>query len=85
MPSGYLPPASRVFKGTVVRAKAFKERALPSEAVTRTFFVDSKGRARYTVLVRRLHPDANGGDRAGEVRLQRVIRAYQSLRKAGMV
>ena len=42
-------------------------------------------RARYTVLVRRLHPDANGGDRAGEVRLQRVIRAYQSLRKAGMV
>ena len=51
VPSGYLPPASRVFKGTVVRAKAFKERALPSEAVTRTFFVDSKGRARYTVPV----------------------------------
>ena len=30
-------------------------------------------RARYTELVRRLHPDANGGDRAGETRLQRVI------------
>jgi hypothetical protein len=44
-----------------------------------------KIRARYTELVRRLHPDANGGDRAGEVRLQKVIRAYQSLRKAGMV
>jgi DnaJ-class molecular chaperone len=42
-------------------------------------------RARYTELVRRLHPDANGGDRSGENRLQRVIRAYQSLRKAGMV
>jgi curved DNA-binding protein CbpA len=42
-------------------------------------------RARYTELVRRLHPDANGGDRAGENRLQRVIRAYQALRKAGMV
>jgi len=42
-------------------------------------------RARYTELVRRLHPDANGGDRAGEQRLQKVIRAYQSLRKAGMV
>ena len=41
-------------------------------------------RARYTDLVRRLHPDANGGDRAGEQRLQKVIRAYQSLRKAGM-
>lgn len=42
-------------------------------------------RARYTELVRRLHPDANNGDRSGENRLQRVIRAYQSLRKAGMV
>lgn len=42
-------------------------------------------RARYTELVRRLHPDANGGDRSGEHRLQRVIRAYQHLRKAGMV
>lgn len=42
-------------------------------------------RARYTELVRRLHPDANNGDRAGEHRLQRVIRAYQALRKMGMV
>jgi hypothetical protein len=44
-----------------------------------------KIRGRYTELVRRLHPDANGGDRAGEVRLQKVIKAYQTLRKAGMV
>jgi hypothetical protein len=42
-------------------------------------------RTRYTELVRKLHPDANGGDRAGEQRLQKVIRAYQALRKAGMV
>ena len=44
-----------------------------------------KIRGRYTELVRRLHPDANGGDRAGEVRLQKVIKAYQALRKAGLV
>jgi len=44
-----------------------------------------KIRTRYTELVRRLHPDANGGDRAGEQRLQKVIKAYQTLRKAGMV
>jgi hypothetical protein len=44
-----------------------------------------KIRSRYTELVRRLHPDANNGDRSGEHRLQRVIRAYQALRKAGMV
>lgn len=45
----------------------------------------SKIRARYTELVRRLHPDANHGDRSGEHRLQRVIKSYQALRKAGMV
>jgi curved DNA-binding protein CbpA len=44
-----------------------------------------KIRGRYTELVRRLHPDANGGDRTGENKLQRVIKAYQTLRKAGMV
>ncbi|MDZ4375103.1 MAG: DnaJ domain-containing protein [Phenylobacterium sp.] len=42
-------------------------------------------RARYAELVRRLHPDANNGDRSGENRLQRVIKSYQALRKAGMV
>jgi hypothetical protein len=41
-------------------------------------------RARYTELVKRCHPDANGGDRSAEGKLQRVIRAYQALRKAGM-
>jgi curved DNA-binding protein CbpA len=41
-------------------------------------------RARYTELVKRCHPDANGGDRSAEDKLQRVIRAYQALRKAGM-
>jgi hypothetical protein len=45
----------------------------------------TKIRGRYTELVRRLHPDANNGDRSGEHRLQRVIRAYQALRKVGMV
>ncbi len=44
-----------------------------------------KIRARYTELVRRTHPDANAGDRSGEHKLQRVIKAYQALRKAGMV
>ena len=42
-------------------------------------------RARYTELVKRCHPDANGGDRSAEHKLQRVIKAYQTLRKAGMV
>jgi hypothetical protein len=39
-------------------------------------------RRRYTELVRRYHPDHNGGDRSHEGRLQQVVDAYQLLRKA---
>ena len=39
-------------------------------------------RSRYTELVRRFHPDHNGGDRAHEKALQEVIAAYNHLRKA---
>jgi hypothetical protein len=36
----------------------------------------------YSKLVRRFHPDRNGGDRSHEGRLGEVIEAYQTLRKA---
>ena len=39
-------------------------------------------RKRYSELVRRYHPDRNGGDRSHEDALQKVIRAYQQLRQA---
>ena len=39
-------------------------------------------RSRYSQLVRRFHPDRNGGDRSHEGRLGEVIDAYQTLRKA---
>ena len=39
-------------------------------------------RKRYSNLVRRFHPDKNGGDRTHEGKLQRVVEAYQLLRKA---
>jgi curved DNA-binding protein CbpA len=42
-------------------------------------------RARYTELVKRCHPDANGGDRSAETKLQRVIKAFKTLRAAGLV
>ncbi len=40
-------------------------------------------KARYKELVKRFHPDANGGDRGAEESLRRVIRAYQTLRASG--
>ena len=39
-------------------------------------------RRRYSELVRRYHPDRNGGDRRHEARLARVVEAYQLLRKS---
>lgn len=39
-------------------------------------------RQRYSELVRRYHPDRNGGDRTHEAALQQVIQAYQQLRQA---
>jgi len=39
-------------------------------------------RKRYSALVRRYHPDKNGGDRTHEGKLREVIEAYQLLRKA---
>jgi hypothetical protein len=38
-------------------------------------------RARYSELVRRYHPDRNGGDRTHEARLGEVVEAYQYLRR----
>ncbi|MGX7951861.1 J domain-containing protein [Tsuneonella sp. HG249] len=39
-------------------------------------------RRRYYELVRRYHPDRNGGDRRHEDRLTKVVEAYQLLRKS---
>lgn len=41
-------------------------------------------KARYKELVKRLHPDANGGDRSTEEKLREIIQAYNYLRSAGL-
>ena len=40
--------------------------------------------ARYKDLVKRHHPDANGGDRSTEDRLIEIIKAYKYLKSVGM-
>ena len=42
-------------------------------------------KARYKELVKRFHPDANGGDRSREGTLQEILKAYQQLKSVGMV
>ena len=42
-------------------------------------------KAKYKELVKRFHPDANGGDRSFEARLQDILKAYDALKSAGLV
>ena len=42
-------------------------------------------RTRYADLIKRCHPDTNGGDRSAEQKLQRVLKAYKQLRQAKLV
>ncbi len=46
-----IAPDGPVFKGTVVRARAVKEGAIPSGVVTHTYFVTPEGRERYSLPV----------------------------------
>jgi hypothetical protein len=41
-------------------------------------------KSKFKVLVKKFHPDANGGDRNFEIRLQEIIRAYNTLKSAGL-
>src|SRR5262245_43670868 len=40
-------------------------------------------KARFKMLVKRHHPDANGGDRASEDKLREIIQAYNYLKSSG--
>ena len=40
-------------------------------------------KAKFKTLVKRHHPDANGGDRGSEARLREIIQAYNYLKSAG--
>jgi DnaJ-class molecular chaperone len=42
-------------------------------------------KARYKELVKRHHPDANGGDRSSEEKLREIIQAYNYLRTNKLV
>ena len=71
-------PASRRRKLKTLEAKALDTLELTQEATG-----DEIKRA-YKVLVKRHHPDANGGDRASEERFRDVIKAYQILKAANL-
>ena len=74
------------------RAEAKEPERRPLKNIERRSFaaLDLEGfetgteiKARYKDLVKRLHPDANGGDRSSEDRLRQIIQAYHYLKDAG--
>lgn len=64
---------------TRLQAKAYEALSLEEGADA------SQIRARYAELVKKWHPDSNGGDRGAEDALQRVLNAYQTLKAGGLV
>jgi hypothetical protein len=64
-------------------APRWADYADPLEAMGLGFDADRKMlRSRYSHLVRKYHPDRNGGDRSHEGRLQAVVEAYNRLKRA---
>ncbi|MFV0299212.1 MAG: DnaJ domain-containing protein, partial [Hyphomicrobiaceae bacterium] len=59
--------------------KALNALHLPETASKETI------KARFKELVKRNHPDANGGDRGTEDKLREIIQAYNYLKQAGLV
>ena len=92
---GYGDPFSLFGKGEAVAAAAARyETARRIGRLERKALAeldledDAEGatiRVRYLELVKRCHPDTNGGDRSTEAKLQRVLKAYKTLKAAGLV
>ena len=61
---------------TKMQIKAFDTLALQYQAPSGDI------RRRYAELVRRFHPDSNGGDRSAEQQLNEVVKAHTILKKA---
>ncbi|PZU84999.1 MAG: molecular chaperone DnaJ [Shinella sp.] len=70
-----LQPQLRKLKS--LEAKAFDTMGLPGNSSP------AEIKTRYKELVKKHHPDANGGDRGSEERFRAVIQAYQLLKQAG--
>ena len=74
--AGTARPGPRRRKLKTLEAKALQTLELGEEAGGEEI------KAAYKALVKRHHPDANGGDRASEERFRDVIKAYQILKSA---
>lgn len=72
------PRATRPRRLKTLEAKAMETLGLEMNATGEAI------KARYKELVKRHHPDANGGDRGSEDRFRDVLQAYRVLKQAGL-
>jgi curved DNA-binding protein CbpA len=70
--------APRERKAKPLEAKALETLGLDAKATGAAI------KSRYKELVKRHHPDANGGDRGSEDRFRDVLQAYRVLKQAGL-
>lgn len=77
-PANAARATSRSRKLRPLEKKSFDDLNLPHGASSEEI------KARYKLLVKQNHPDANGGDRSSENRLREIILAYKILQKAGL-
>jgi curved DNA-binding protein CbpA len=75
---GGRPDTPRERKAKPLEAKALETLGLDPKATGAAI------KSRYKELVKRHHPDANGGDRGSEDRFRDVLQAYRVLKQAGL-
>lgn len=87
--SGRLRDPHNMFDEEALARRARSRKMLPLEQKAYdTLDLDASAtkqeiKTRYKELVKRHHPDANGGDRGSEERLRQIISAYNTLKNAG--
>ncbi|QKV20144.1 J domain-containing protein [Oricola thermophila] len=74
-PDAYVRPVRKL---KPLEAKAMSTLGLKATATAEDI------KTQYKALVKKHHPDANGGDRGSEERFREVVQAYQLLKTAGL-
>ena len=68
--------------GPVRKLKALEKKALDDLGMPHNSSADEL-KTQYKALVKRHHPDSNGGDRSTEARLRQIIQSYKILKQGG--
>ncbi len=81
----YTPDGKRIpgSGGGPRKLKRLEEKALRELGLSATATKEEITR-KYKLLVKQNHPDARGGDRSSEQRLQQILLAYKQLKQAGL-